>query len=326
LRLLILDEPFTGLDAASRMFLTGALEHLMRTRLRVLFVTARPEDLPEGITHCLSVHDCQVTGGGRRRRGRTPKESRSNPNRGSRKKVLCSSTAANHPIRKTGPILVELRNVSVRYGSATILDQVTWTIRSGESWALLGPNGAGKTTLLSLVLGDNPQTHANDVTVFGKRRGQGESIWEIKRQIGWVSPELHLHFDDSMTCLEAVLSGFHDTIGLFEAAKPGEQRAARDWLRRFGLQTFEHAPLFTLSLGLQRMVLLARALVKQPKLLVLDEPCQGLDAVHRDRFLISLDPLLASGQETAIYVTHRAEEIPRSVRRVLRLNRGKVSL
>ena len=128
-----------------------------------------------------------------------------------------------------------------------------------------------------------------------------------------------------MTCLEAILSGFHDTIGLFEPAKSSEKRAALEWLKRFDLKAFASAPLFSLSLGLQRMVLLARALVKRPKLLVLDEPCQGLDDPHRDRFLHLLDPLLASGKETAIYVTHRIEEIPRSVRNVLRLERGRLT-
>jgi len=319
LRFLILDEPFTGLDSASRRFLTGALEQLMATRLKVLFVTARAEDLPQSVTHCLSVENCQVTAAGPRSRS-----SAKSPGQRKGRGALPPATKSDNSKSKHS-ILVQLRDVTVQYGSATILDHIHWTIRQGESWALLGPNGAGKTSLLSVVLGDNPQTYNNEVTVFGKRRGRGESIWEIKRQIGWVSPELHLHFEDSMTCLEAILSGFHDTVGLFEQAKNSEKRAAQDWLRRFDLKAFENAPLFSLSLGLQRMVLLARALVKRPKLLVLDEPCQGLDAPHRDRFLELLDPLLASGQETAIYVTHRTEEIPPSVRRVLRLENGRVT-
>lgn len=325
LRLLILDEPFTGLDSTSKAFLADTLEHLMGTRLKVLFVTARPEDLPRAVTHCLAIRDCQVTVAGPRPREASRKEPLIMVKQHSRPKRSRAFSIARHTAEKTEPILVELKNVSVRYGSATILDQVNWTIRQGESWALLGPNGAGKTTLLSLLLGDNPQTYTNQVTIFGKKRGHGESIWEIKRQIGWISPELHLHFDDSMTCLEAVLSGFHDTIGLFEAAKHAQKQAAQAWLTKFDLRGSANAPLFSLSPGLQRMVLLARALVKRPRLLILDEPCQGLDPAHRDLFLRSLDPLLASGKETAIYVSHRAEEIPRSVRKVLRLEGGKVT-
>ena len=163
----------------------------------------------------------------------------------------------------------------------------------------------------------------NDVVVFGKPRGHGESIWEIKKFIGWVSPELHVHFNDSATCLEVVESGFHDSIGLFEPATPRQRSAARRWLKEFQLSQFENEPLFALSAGLQRMVLLARALVKNPRLLILDEPCQGLDAAHRDFFVKEVDALLRSGSVTAIYVTHRPEEIPRSIKRVMRLSNGK---
>jgi molybdate transport system ATP-binding protein len=324
LQLMILDEPFTGLDTASRAFLNKVLERLTGTRLRIIFVTARRQDLPRGFTHCLRIEDCQI-----QEAKRLEKPSRMNEHVRSTQKhrgTGLSPARTDKASRKTdGEILVRLRNVTVRYGAAVILDHIHWTIRRGESWALLGPNGAGKTTLLSLVLGDNPQVYTNDVTVFGKRRGHGESIWEIKRQIGCVSPELHLHFDDSLTSLEAVLSGFHDTMGLFEPAKRNEKRAAREWLRRFELTDVENAPLFSLSPGLQRMVLLARALVKRPKLLLLDEPCEGLDDQHRDLFLGFLNTLISSGAETAIYVTHRAEEIPPSITRVLRLEDGRVA-
>jgi molybdate transport system ATP-binding protein len=159
----------------------------------------------------------------------------------------------------------------------------------------------------------------NDVVVFGKRRGSGESVWEIKKFIGWVSPELHVHFDDSATCLEVVESGFRDSIGLFEPATPRQRAAARRWLREFQLLDFANEPLFALSAGLQRMILLARALVKNPRLLILDEPCQGLDRTHRELFLREMDGQIRAGAVTAIYVTHRPEEIPRSIKRVFRL-------
>jgi molybdate transport system ATP-binding protein len=163
----------------------------------------------------------------------------------------------------------------------------------------------------------------NHVVVFGKQRGHGESIWEIKKFIGWVSPELHIHFNDSATCLEVVESGFRDSIGLFEPATPRQHTAARRWLKEFQLLQFANEPLFALSAGLQRMVLLARALVKDPRLLILDEPCQGLDVLHRDFFVREVDALLRSRSLTAIYVTHRPEEIPRSIKRLLKLSNGR---
>ena len=217
--------------------------------------------------------------------------------------------------------LVRLRNVTVRYGKTVILTNVNWTVRAGESWALLGPNGSGKTTLLSLILGDNPQVYTNDVVVIGRQRGGGESVWDIKRHIGWVSPELHTHFNGSATCFEVVASGFHDTVGLFQPPTARQRTAARRWLARFQLLTFAHQPLYSLSAGLQRMVLLARALVKHPRLLILDEPCQGLDGAHRNLFIQTVDALIRAGAVTAIYVTHRHDEIPPSIKHVLRLRK-----
>jgi molybdate transport system ATP-binding protein len=221
--------------------------------------------------------------------------------------------------------LVRLRHATVRFGDSVILRNINWTIRAGESWALLGPNGSGKTTLLSIILGDNPQVYTNEVEVFGRPRGSGESVWDIKRHIGWVSPEQHLHFNASATCFEVVASGYHDTVGLFEPATARQRTTARRCLARFQLLAFAEHPLFALSAGLQRMVLLARALVKRPRLLILDEPCQGLDASHRDSFVRTVDALIRAHAVTAIYVTHRPDEIPRSITRVLRLPRRRVT-
>jgi molybdate transport system ATP-binding protein len=330
LRMLILDEPFYGLDAAAREHFRIVLDRLMQTPLRILLITARFDEIPARVSHLLLVDRCQVVVAGPRKHALSRPEFRK----------IFKNAPASIFIRKT-PIfekrqknshptsdeLVRLRNVTVRYGAATILSDINWSVLAGESWALLGPNGSGKTTLLSLILGDNPQAYMNDVVVFGKQRGTGESIWEIKKFIGWVSPELHVHFNDSATCLEAVESGFRDSIGLFEPATPRQRAAAKRWLKEFQLLQLANEPLFALSAGLQRMVLLARALVKNPRLLILDEPCQGLDAAHREFLVQEVDALLRSGSVTAIYVTHRPEEIPRSIKRVLKLSnvRGKAA-
>jgi molybdate transport system ATP-binding protein len=329
LRLLILDEPFNGLDAATREHFRTVLDHLMQTPLRVLLITARIEELPARVSHLLLVDECQIVAAGPRNHVLSRPEVRKIFKRPQR--ISISKTRALEKPQKnshsTQEELVRLRNVTVRYGAATILHDINWTVRTGESWALLGLNGSGKTTLLSLILGDNPQAYMNDVVVFGKQRGSGESIWEIKKLIGWVSPELHVHFNDSATCLEVVESGFHDSIGLFEPATPRQRAAAKRWLKEFQLLPFANEPLFAISAGLQLMVLLARALVKNPRLLILDEPCQGLDTAHRDFFVREVDALLRAGSVTAIYVTHRPEEIPRSIKRVLRLSkRGGASV
>ncbi len=324
MRLLILDEPFAGLDAANRAHFHTVLETLMRTSLRVLLVATRADDLPRHISHLLCIAQCRVIAAGPRAEILClPQVRRLLASPGTAKP---DASAGAHRPRSRVPVgaeLVRLRNATVRYGDAVILRGINWTVRAGESWALLGPNGSGKTTLLSLVLGDNPQVYANDVTVFGRARGQGESIWEIKKPIGWVSPELHLHFNDSATCFEVVASGLYDTVGLFESPSPRQRAAVRRCLAQFGLLEIASRPLFALSTGLQRMALLARALVKRPRLFILDEPCQGLDPAHRRFFVHAVDSLIRARATTVIYVTHRPDEIPPSIHRVLRLARGR---
>jgi molybdate transport system ATP-binding protein len=323
LRLLILDEPYVGLDLGMREYFHKVLERLLQTSLRVLVITARVEDLPRHVTHLLRVEDCRFVAAGPRaqilsHRGIEPRVGSSTyPKRRTPANRVSRSAEAG---RTLGTSLIELRNVTVRYGAREILRNLSWNVREAESWALLGPNGSGKSTLLSLILGDNPQAYVNEVFVFGHRRGDGESIWHLKRQIGWVSPELQLHFDDSISVRDAVLCGFYDTIGLFQSPTRPQTAAGRNWLRRFGLMELSSLPLCSLSAGLQRMVLLARALVKKPRLLILDEPCQGLDAGHRDVIIHTVDKLIRGRSVTAIFVTHRPEEIPRSVKRVLRLS------
>jgi molybdate transport system ATP-binding protein len=319
LRLLILDEPFAGLDSSARAHFHRVLDHMMQTPLRVMLITTREEDLPRQISHILRVDDCRLIEAGTKRqcsRTQLPigtPHSRL-PNIGRRK-----------PARIGAPDdLVNLRDVTVRYGDTTILRNVSWRIRATESWALLGPNGSGKTTLLSLILGDNPQAYQNHVEVFGQPRGEGESIWELRQRIGWVSPELHLHFNDVVTCGDVVASGFHGTIGVFEPLTQPQRAAVRRWLKQFDLLDYERMPLYGMSAGLQRMALLARALVRSPPLVILDEPCQGLDPAHRAMFIQTVDGLICRGSVTVIYVTHRRDEIPPSIKRVLRLKAGRV--
>lgn len=313
LRLLILDEPFIGLDSASRKRLHEILNRWMATPLRLLIVTTRPEDLPSGITNILRVEKCRVVG------------QDTWPNRALRKPARATGQAAvrrriGRPARAgSGSELVRLRRITIRYGGRVILRDLDWTVTAGENWALLGPNGSGKTTLLSLITGDNPQAYAQEVTVFGRRHGEGIPLQEIKKRIGYVSPELHLHYDGSVPCFDVVASGFGDTVGLFEKVTGKRRLAVEKWLARFGLRRWARTPLGGLSAGLQRMTLLARALVKEPELLILDEPCQGLDREHRRLFVDRVDRLIRNGAVTAIYVTHRPDEIPPSIGKVFRL-------
>jgi molybdate transport system ATP-binding protein len=202
---------------------------------------------------------------------------------------------------------------------------VDWTIREGERWALVGPNGAGKTTLLSLILADNPQAYANRFALFGRDRGSGESIWEIKQQLGWVAPELHLYYPVGATCQDVVCSGFFDSVGLYRRCAPEHRAAAAGWMARLGISGCRDTPFARLSEGQQRLALVARALVKHPRLLVLDEPCQSLDRSNRDLVLEAIDDLTIRLAATIIYVTHRSDELPSTITHVIRLHDGLVT-
>jgi molybdate transport system ATP-binding protein len=317
-QLLILDDPFAGLDVVFRRHLKEILEKLIRRgAVHLLLVATHRDELPRGITHLLRVARCQVVEQGRfsKRRSRQSLALKQAPRLHALPRLR--KIVTGKPV-STGSELVRLTDVTVRYGGRTILQKVNWVVHRGENWALIGPNGSGKSTLLSLIIGDNPQAYANDVRVFGRRRGDGESVWELKRRIGWVSPELHLHFPESQTCLEAVLSGFDDATGCFRRPTRRQRNAARRWLANFGLAGCAGRLFGSLSAGLQRMTLLARALVKEPDLLVLDEPCHGLDAEHRARFIHTINILLR--YTTVVYVTHRWDEVPAGIDRVLRLS------
>jgi molybdate transport system ATP-binding protein len=217
-----------------------------------------------------------------------------------------------------------MKNVSVSYNGTKVLQQVCWTVKENEQWALLGPNGAGKTTLLSLIMGDNPQAYANDITLFGRRKGSGESIWEIKQHIGWIAPELQLYYPRGATCFDVVCSGFFDSVGLYRRCSPDQREAAISWMQRLDLSERAEAVFDQISEGEQRLALIARALVKSPMLLILDEPCQGLDGSYRDRVLQAIDRAGSRLNTSMIYVTHRADELPKSITHILRLDEGRV--
>jgi molybdate transport system ATP-binding protein len=226
------------------------------------------------------------------------------------------------PDDNASPPVVELRSVNVTYGSQRILRDVDWTVRSGDRWAVLGPNGSGKTTLLSLICGDHPQAYCNSVKLFGRQRGTGESIWEIKSSIGLVSPELHLYFSEPLSGERTAATGFHDIVTQ-RPTTPQQDRVVAELFAEFGITNLAIRPFAQLSTGEQRLVLLIRALVKGPKLLILDEPFQGLDERAITQARAWLDERLRPDQ-TLLFVTHDPAELPNCVSHYLRLDGGCV--
>ena len=207
-------------------------------------------------------------------------------------------------------MVVGLNDVTVSYGNHTILSHVNWTIRQGERWALSGKNGSGKSTLLSLVNADNPQAYASDITLFGHQRGSGETIWEIKRHIGYVSPEMHRSYQRNIPAINIIASGLKDTIGLYIHVNEKEKEQCRWWMRIFGIEHLSDRPFLQLSSGEQRMVLLARAFVKDPELLILDEPFHGLDDYNQQLAKDIICSFCERPHKTLILVTHYKAELP----------------
>ncbi len=330
-RLLILDNPFTGLDAGFRARLAELIDGLMQGGMRLVVVTNGLEEIPPGITHVLVVENSEIVAQG-------PKETAldgvahalAGPQPGAGERPVVHAVHQHdqdHRPRgnETGDrVLVQMAGVSVVYGGVQILKGIDWTVRQGEHWALLGPNGAGKTTLLSLILGDNPQAYANSVMLFGRRRGSGESIWEIKRRIGWVAPELQLYYPRRVSCFDVVCSGFFASVGRHRRCSPHQHETALAWMERLGVSQCAGLVFGEISEGEQRLVLIARALVTDPELLVLDEPCQGLDARHRDRVLQTVDAIGRGWDTSVIYVTHDPHALPTIVSHVLRLDKGRI--
>jgi molybdate transport system ATP-binding protein len=183
----------------------------------------------------------------------------------------------------------------------------------------VGPNGSGKSTLLALITGDNLQVYANEVSLFGKRRGAGESIWDIRRQIGLVSPELQLQYRQPVTVREAVISGFFDSIGLYKRASDEQAALADAWLACIGMADKAERSFNRLSYGEKRLVLVARAMVKSPELLILDEPCQGLDRANREMVLALMEGIGRQTDAGIIYVTHHESEMIPCIQHVLKL-------
>ena len=306
--LLILDDPFLGVDAAGRVEIADLLGRLVWQGLRLVLI-CDPEAVPRWVTDVLECgvrnSECGIEG--------TPAADQQRS---------ADVLIPHSEFRTPHSSVVELRNVTVSHGGRDILADVSWTVRPGERWAVVGPNGSGKTTLLSLLCGDHPQAYSTDVRLFGRRRGTGESVWEVKRPVGLVSPEFHLYFPAGLTAGRAAATGFFDGVA-DQPTTPEQDAAVGELFAAFGIAGLADRPFRQLSTGEQRLVLLARALVKRPPLVILDEPFQGLDRATADRLRDWLDRHLSPDQ-TLLFVSHHADEIPRSVTRRLHLADGRV--
>jgi molybdate transport system ATP-binding protein len=322
--LLILDDLFLGLDVAGRDEVSRLLGDLVKRGQRLILIT-RADLVPDWVTNVLHLEltDASSIAHGERGCVSAPRAGQvsADDSGSSTHSVLGALTQCRSP-RTVAEPLIELHGVTVAYGERVILNDITWTVRRGERWAVLGPNGSGKSTLLSLLCGDHPQAYSNDVRLFGRRRGSGESIWEIKSRVGLLSPELHLYFHEPLTAAQTAATGFFDVVTL-RPTSPEQDERVRALFEQFAICHLAELPFANLSTGEQRLVLLARALVKRPELLILDEPFQSFDPALSARLRDWLDTNLDPAQ-TLLFVTHHEDEIPRRVTQIMRLDAGRV--
>jgi molybdate transport system ATP-binding protein len=316
---LLLNNPLTGLDVQARQEISALINKIAATGITII-LSASENEIPEAISHvaiCNKENNITMLN---RREFDPARVVKNDVHQISKAEVkaLLSITEADR-----FEDIVHMKNVSIKYGDKVILDKINWRIKQGERWALVGPNGSGKSTLLSLINGDNPQAFANDIILFDRKKGSGESIWDIKKKIGFFSPELYQYFPLDTTCLDTVECGFYDTIGLFRPRQNGTAAIALSWMKLLSIEHLSGKLLRNISSNHQRLCLLARALVKSPPLLIFDEPLQGVDANQREHFKQLIDTICSLSNVTLIYVSHYDNEIPESVTKVLKLEAGK---
>jgi molybdate transport system ATP-binding protein len=316
-QVLILDKAFTGLDVESRAELHQIVNRIAATGMTVILITDEYE-IPACITHIAEITN-----------GRLVQFAEKNDFSFSHRDVATHRRKWNElanlfiPSDQRFEWIVRMENVTIRYGERIILKNINWDVRQAEKWLVKGHNGAGKSTLLSLITADNPQAYSQNLYLFDKKRGSGESIWDIKKNLGFVSPELHRYFDRSASVHHVIASGLFDTMGLFRRLDALQEDKVFEWAKVFDLVTDMHKPLWLLPASEQRRALLARAMIKNPLLLVMDEPCQGLDDEQSGLFLGLVDEIARHSETTIIFVSHYERETPSCIDHVLELRQGE---
>ncbi len=303
-KLLIMDNPFIGLDAETRDQLKELLRTLVSEHdIEIMLVMSKTDDIPDFVTDIVAMSDYQE---------QIP------PHVLSEEKRRAILDLPYHDNDYDCQRVVDMHGVSIKYGTRTILKDLDWTVMNGERWALSGQNGSGKSTLLA----DNPQSYACDITLFDRPRGSGESIWDIKKHIGYVSPEMHRSYKRDLPAIRIVASGLMDSIGLYAVPNEQDYEKCRWWMDMFGIGDLAERRFLQLSSGEQRLVLLARAFVKDPQLLILDEPLHGLDLWNRRLTKDIIETFCQRRNKTMIMVTHYESELPEGITNKLFLARN----
>ncbi|ADZ91629.1 molybdate ABC transporter ATP-binding protein ModF [Marinomonas mediterranea] len=326
--LLLLDEPFDGLDADTLAMLQAHLASIIETTPMIM-VLNRFDEMPDFITH-IAYMDKQGDSAGQLKYTVNRQDDVAYNElyqllhlKTTDLDVPEMDESEKPPALDPSQPLVKLTDISIKYSDTVIVDKLNWTIEPGKHWQLSGPNGCGKTGILSLITGDHPQCYVNDIFVFGFQRGNGESIWQIKQYIGYVSTSLQWEYRVSTSCRNVIISGFFDSIGMYSRPSDKQKKIADEWLALLGMTDRADQPFNKLSYGDQRLLLIARAMVKHPPLLILDEPCLGLDDMNRQLVLALIEKICAGSETTVLYVNHHAEDKIKGIENYLAMTKNK---
>ncbi len=311
-KMLIFDNPFIGLDVQTRLDMEEVFAFLIKEGVQLLFIVSDARDIPSCSTHLLHLEDCNVVYAGEKQLHYIEPigEVELNGEYKFEPSDLGSETYEN---------AVSMRGVTISYDDKVFQENLIWDIKKGEKWALLGPNGSGKSTLLSYIFADNSKGYALPIWLFDRKRGTGESIWDIKKRIGYTSSEMHLYYRENVPCIKVVQSGYFDSVGLYRKCSDEQTFRALLLMKELGIEHLSNKPFLRVSAGEQRMLLFARALVKNPQLLILDEPFHGMDLANKKRCLKMISTFAAQPDKSLIFVTHYKEEIPECVNKVFEL-------
>jgi molybdate transport system ATP-binding protein len=234
------------------------------------------------------------------------------------KKHAFNKVSIPQPLEKPASLnnpLIQFKNVSISYGDKKILNKINWTIIKGDFWQLTGANGSGKSTILSMITGDNPKAFCQEIYLFGNLKGSGETVWDIKKKIGYYSPAMTIKFKGKHTVENMLISGFTDSIGLYTIPTDSQKRVIKQWLSILSLHEVKDTYFNKLSIGKQRLVMTARAMVKHPPILILDEPTTGMDDESAALLVSLVNKIAQETNTTILFVSHRKEPYlePKSV-------------
>ena len=292
---IILDNPFDHLDQASRSYLIDTLEELSKS-LGLIQLINRSEDILPFIPKKVRLSEDNFT--------LKPFEITENTTKKIQPKGIPKPL---HSFEIKDNILVKMNGVSVSYNEKPIVNSIYWTIKQGEFWQLIGPNGSGKSTILSMITGENPKGYGQELYLFGRKKGSGESIWDIKKNIGMFSTSMTQLFKKNQSIEQMILSGFFDSIGLYTKPTDMHKQIVDQWLEVIGMSALRNKKFHQLSLGLQRVALIVRAVIKHPPLIILDEPLEGLDDENAALVIDLIQILIQESNRTVIFVSHRIE-------------------